>query len=140
MTYVIEFFGSLSACSVSISIDGLFCLYLIIICGQLRLITKKIEQLNYLDERIYESQLRDCVKRHSDIIRHKKNLELLYGPTAIWMFISTSVIVCTQVLQATHVRISIKKKKSKLKLHRLIFLIIFHVNYHRLPLLCKLFV
>lgn len=90
-------------CAVTTSTDALFWLYLAIICGEFRLISKKYDSLSN-DMANYQQNLRDCVSRHCNLIQHRNNVEIVYGPIAIWLSISSAVVICGQVIQVTQVR------------------------------------
>ena len=91
--------------AISSGIHSLFGHYTMLICGELRILGYLFDNLKKSDN--YKASLRECVDRYNFLIDCKNMLQKIYGMKAIWLAITSAIVVCTNIFEGTQVRIVI---------------------------------
>ncbi|NP_001177598.1 odorant receptor 251 isoform X1 [Nasonia vitripennis] len=99
LLYGWESTGALSAWAISVGTDCAFGMYAIQICGEQRVLARKLKDLRVGSN--YTRELRDCMERHHLIITAKNTFESLYGLISIWLAISGAIVLCSLIFQVT---------------------------------------
>lgn len=102
LLYGLESTGALSAWAISVGTDCAFGMYAMQICGEQRILARKLKDLRVGSN--YTRELRDCMERHHLIIKSKNKFEDLYGLISIWLAISGAIVLCSLIFQVTEVR------------------------------------
>ena len=93
--------GSYLFC-VTCGVDSVFGYYVFQINAVFRLMSLRMRKLR-CDDEDYETTIRDCVSKHGMLIQCRDKLEEIYGPIVLWMFLTSAVIMCTLIFQASEV-------------------------------------
>ncbi|NP_001177600.1 odorant receptor 255 [Nasonia vitripennis] len=84
--------------SVTSGVDSVFGLYALQMCGELRVLAKRFEELRATGD--YRMRMRECMDRHHLLMRSRDILEKVFGFLAIWLAVTSALVQCSLVFQA----------------------------------------
>ncbi|XP_058790815.1 odorant receptor 4-like [Phymastichus coffea] len=96
---------------VTAGVDCSFGMYSMQMCGQLRVLADKFQNLTCGGD--YLIRIKDCIQRHHMLYTSKKKLENLFGIVTIWFAVTAAVVLCTLIFQITQ---AVKAKSTSLQL------------------------
>ena len=102
MIQLMEVIASFFIWAVTSGVDSLFGLYALQICSEFRVLANKFENLHTC--RNYSQKLSECMERHLLLIKSSYEVEKIFGILAIWLAITSAIIQCTFVFQASQVK------------------------------------
>lgn len=94
--------GSYLFCVTS-GVDSLFGYYIFQMHVIFRTMSISMRSLDSADDDLSGTILRDCVFKHRMLARCRDDLQRIYGPIVLWMFLTSAIIMCTLIFQASEV-------------------------------------
>ena len=97
----IEVYAAYSVWSVTCGVDSIFGMYTLQMCGELRVLTRKFENLRSSSD--YSNSLKECIERHRRLMLSRDMLQNLFGLLSIWVAVTSAIILCMLIFQAIEV-------------------------------------
>ncbi|XP_043286326.1 odorant receptor 13a-like isoform X1 [Venturia canescens] len=88
---------------VTSGVDSLFGYYVFQMRAIFRMMSHQLQILTHTDGN-KRTIIREIVNMHQMLSKCRDQVEMIYGPIILWIFISSAVIICTLVFQATQTR------------------------------------
>ncbi|XP_043286331.1 odorant receptor 13a-like [Venturia canescens] len=101
--YVWQSSSALYLFLVTSGVDSLFGYYVFQMRAIFRMMSHQLKILTHTDEN-KRKIIREIVNMHQVLSKCRDQVEMIYGPIILWIFISSAVIICTLVFQATQTR------------------------------------
>nr|UEN71259.1 olfactory receptor 76 [Gregopimpla kuwanae] len=98
--YSWEILAGLYLFCVTSGVDSLFGYYVFQIHAIFRMMSHRMRNLSSDDED-YGATIRDCVYKHRMLGHCKDLFQKIYGPIVLWMFLTSAIIMCTLIFQAS---------------------------------------
>lgn len=87
--------------SVTCGVDSVLGQYALQMCGELRILAYKFENLKISVD--YHDNLKECVQRHYMLLRSRDTLQKVFGFPCLWLAVTSALIMCTLVFQLSEV-------------------------------------
>ncbi|XP_043286440.1 odorant receptor 13a-like [Venturia canescens] len=101
--YVWQSFSALYMFFVTSGVDSLFGYYVFQMGAIFRLMSHQLKSLSHTDGN-KRKIIREIVNMHQVLGKCRNQVEIIYGPIILWIFVSSAIIICTLVFQATQTR------------------------------------
>ncbi|XP_043286945.1 odorant receptor 13a-like isoform X1 [Venturia canescens] len=101
--YAWEILAGLYLFCVTSGVDSLFGYYVFQIHAIFRLMSHRMRSVGVADQDNGKI-IRECVKMHRVLGQCRDQLQAIYGPIVFWIFLTSAVIMCTLIFQASQTR------------------------------------
>nr|AXM05197.1 odorant receptor [Campoletis chlorideae] len=94
--------GSYLFC-VTCGVDSLFGYYVFQMHAVFRLMSHRMRSLGFTDED-HRKIIRESVEMHQMLAKSRDQLQMIYGPIIFWIFLTSAIIMCTLIFQASQTK------------------------------------
>lgn len=99
--YIIEVGASYAIGTITAATDALFGFYIFQITSEIRVLGYRMKNLTTADD--YQKIIKECLIRREILVQCRDKLQNIYGPIVLWMLVTSAMVMCTNIYQASHV-------------------------------------